>query len=182
MQTMTVSQFHESLRAQGVARREDIAFTCSSCGTVQSAQSLINAGAGETFEDVERFLGFSCVGRWTNAGPHKDGTPPGSGCDWTLGGLFKFHPIEVIDEATATQQAEDKDLESRITFAHSNIEIGSHNAQRPPRSQEPLPSGGCRWHLALKRHSLGKDRQTPDGGLYDRHHPHRRGQPMPWAP
>jgi hypothetical protein len=57
---------------------------------------LIAAGAGKTFDDVEKFIAFSCVGRWTNAGPHKKGKPPGRGCDWTLGGLLTFHDLAVV--------------------------------------------------------------------------------------
>lgn len=90
-----VAQFHEELKAQGVSGREHLALKCPVCGTVQSGASLIRAGAGTTMDEVERFLGFSCVGRFTDAGPHRKDTPPGRGCDWTLGGLFKVHELEV---------------------------------------------------------------------------------------
>lgn len=96
MRKLTVEQFHDELKAQGVSSQENIALRCPMCGTVQSARSLISAGAGNTFDDVERYLGFSCVGRWTNAGHHKNGTAPGRGCDWTLGGLFKIHKMVVV--------------------------------------------------------------------------------------
>lgn len=99
MKTMTIPQFQEALKAQGVKRREDIAVKCPICHTVQSMQSLINAGAGKNTDDVERFIGFSCVGRWTNAGPYKAKKgPQGKGCDWTLGGLLQLHCLEIIDE------------------------------------------------------------------------------------
>lgn len=97
MLTITIPEFHTALKDQGVSSREHFAFRCVMCGTIQSARSLIAAGAGTTFEDVERFLGFSCVGRWTKAGPHKKGTPPGRGCDWTLGGIFTLHCMEIED-------------------------------------------------------------------------------------
>lgn len=97
MKTMTIPEFHAALIGQGVEEK-DLAFKCIICGTVQSARSLIIAGAGKNMEDVEKFLGFSCVGRFTNAGPHKSGAPAGKGCDWTLGGFFKLHCFEVIDE------------------------------------------------------------------------------------
>ena len=97
MKTMTVPEFHAALKDQGAPSREDLAFKCVICGTIQSGRSLIAAGAGKTFDDVEKFLGFSCVGRFTNAGPHQEGTPPGKGCDWTLGGLFTLHCFEVVD-------------------------------------------------------------------------------------
>lgn len=98
MKTMTIPEFQAALVAQGVTYREDFAVVCPVCKTVQSMQSLINAGAGKTGEDVERYIGFSCVGRFTGAGPHKAGNPPGKGCDWTLGGFFRIHALEVIDE------------------------------------------------------------------------------------
>ena len=95
MRTLTLEQFHAELKAQGVPRREDIALVCPRCKTVQSAMSLIHAGAGAAFEDVEKFLGFYCVGRFTNDGPARK-KPDGLPCDWTLGGLFKLHELEVI--------------------------------------------------------------------------------------
>jgi hypothetical protein len=93
---ITVEELHAELKAQGVSAREHFAFRCVACGTVQSAKSLIRAGAGTTFEEVEKYLGFSCFGRWTNAGPRKKNTPPGRGCDWTLGGLFTIHKLEIL--------------------------------------------------------------------------------------
>lgn len=96
MKTMTVQEFHEALKGQGVPERADLAFVCPMCGTVQSARDLIAAGAGLDFAGVERFLAFSCVGRWTDAGPPRrqlDGRP----CNWTLGGLLSLHRLEVVD-------------------------------------------------------------------------------------
>lgn len=96
MKRMTIPEFHAALKAQGVAR-EDLALVCPMCGTVQSPRDLIAAGAGADFEAVERFVGFSCVGRFTGAGsPRKQ--PDGQPCNWTLGGLFQCHKLEVIDE------------------------------------------------------------------------------------
>ncbi len=95
MQRMTIEEFHASLSSQGLPR-DDLALVCPMCGTVQSARDLMAAGAGSTFEEVEKYLGFSCVGRFTGEGsPRKvrDGKP----CNWTLGGLFSTHKLEVID-------------------------------------------------------------------------------------
>lgn len=97
MRTLTIPEYHAELKAQGVENRADLAMVCPMCATVQSARDLIAAGAGLDFDSVERFLGFSCVGRWTDAGPPRkkvDGNP----CNWTLGGLFQFHQLEVVDE------------------------------------------------------------------------------------
>lgn len=90
---ITVDELHAELRAQGVPR-EHVAFVCPMCETVQSIATLIAAGAGVNAVDVERYVGFSCVGRFTGQpGPSK--AQKGKGCDWTLGGLFGLHTLEV---------------------------------------------------------------------------------------
>lgn len=91
---MTLDQFHTALKAQGVPR-DDLALICPMCGTVQSAKDLIAAGAGASFEDVEPYLGFSCVGRFTCA-PSPRKQPDGQACNWTLGGFFSTHKLEVV--------------------------------------------------------------------------------------
>lgn len=57
-------------------------FRCVKCHGVQSVEDCLSAGmtSGQSF--------FSCIGR----------AKPGVGCDWTLGGLFHFHTLEVIDD------------------------------------------------------------------------------------
>ena len=95
MKTMTLQEFQEACKAQGVPTYQDVAFVCPVCGTVQSARDLIEAGSN--FDDVEKYLGFSCVGRWTDAGsPRKK--PDGKPCNWTLGGFLQLHKMEVITE------------------------------------------------------------------------------------
>jgi hypothetical protein len=96
MERITQDELHERLKAQGVASGMDYAFVCVVCGTVQSARLLVRAaGEGKALRDVERFLGFSCVGRLTGAGEHREGEPPGRGCNWSLGGLLHIHELEV---------------------------------------------------------------------------------------
>jgi hypothetical protein len=93
MRTLTLAEFLAELKLQGVTR-EHLAFRCPMCGTVQSGFDLIAAGAGDQFDDVEKYLGFSCVGRWLERQP-----PPGvqgRGCDWTLGGLLPCAKLEVV--------------------------------------------------------------------------------------
>jgi hypothetical protein len=92
---ITLEEFHAEVRAQGAKAREEIRVVCPLCKTAQSAADLIAAGAGKTFDDVEKYLAFSCVGRWTNAGPARK-KPDGKPCNYTLGGLFKLHTLEVV--------------------------------------------------------------------------------------
>ncbi|NVN02914.1 MULTISPECIES: VVA0879 family protein [Asaia] len=93
MRKITLDEFLSELKNQGQAR-EDAAFVCPMCGTVQSAKSLIAAGAGNSFEEVETKLGYSCVGRWLGS-PAPRKKPDGKPCNWTLGGLFRLHALEV---------------------------------------------------------------------------------------
>ena len=95
MRTITLEQFLSELKAQGVPRQH-LAFVCPICKTVQSTASLMKA-ANRDEDYVENYIGFSCIGRWTNAGEHKEGHD-GHGCDWTLGGFLHLHELEVIDE------------------------------------------------------------------------------------
>ena len=97
MKTMTVEEFHVAIRDQGAASIEDVKMVCPMCQVHQSANDLIAAGAGATFADVEKYLGFSCVGRWLNA-PCPRNEPDGKPCNWTLGGLFTLHKLEVVTE------------------------------------------------------------------------------------
>lgn len=95
---LTLSEHHAELKAQGVADNADLAFRCPCCSTIQSARSLIKAGAGADFAAVQPYIAFSCVGRFTGAGPHRNEEPDGQGCDWTLGGLFRIHTLVVITD------------------------------------------------------------------------------------
>lgn len=91
---MSLDDFHAACKEQA-ARPEEIVFVCPMCKQPQSALALIEAGAGKSFDEVEKYLGFSCVGRWTGAkSPRKK--PDGNPCNWTLGGLFSCHEFEVV--------------------------------------------------------------------------------------
>lgn len=93
---ITLEAFKNEVKAQGV-ERIDVAVICPLCDTPQSMRALIAAGAGATEADVEKFIGFSCIGRFTGAGSGfaKD-HPKGKGCDYTLGGLFKLPRLMVL--------------------------------------------------------------------------------------
>jgi len=58
-------------------------FICPVCKTVQTIQDFIDAGVGK--ETISKTIAFSCIGRFTKT----------KGCDWTLGGLFRLHTLEV---------------------------------------------------------------------------------------
>lgn len=95
MITLTVQEFFAKLRSQNVPR-EHLAFVCPICGSIQSAYDLIKAGAGKDYDEVEKYVAFSCVGRFTHKLPAPKPFGTRYGCDWTLGGLFQFHDLEVI--------------------------------------------------------------------------------------
>ena len=81
---ISMKEFLSRLQAQGVPP-EHYAYKCVRCGHVQSAASLaryISAGA------AINAAYSSCEGRFTK----------GIGCDWTLGGLFQIHKLEVLAE------------------------------------------------------------------------------------
>lgn len=101
MNRITLADLHAQMKAQGVSTHDHSAFKCPACGTAQSMATLRRAGVpgGE----IERVIAFSCEGRWTKAGPpaHGDSAEAEArrkirGCDWTLGGLFRIHTLEVI--------------------------------------------------------------------------------------
>lgn len=86
MTRMRLDEFHAAIKSQNKERIEDVTFRCPRCGTLQSAQDLIGAGAGKNIDEVEKYLAYSCVGRFD----------PAKGCDWTLGGLFQIHELVVV--------------------------------------------------------------------------------------
>ncbi len=85
MEETTQDEYLSAIRSQNVALG-GATFQCPICGTLQSANDLIEAGAGKDLDEVEGYVGFSCIGRFDKT----------RGCDWTLGGLFGLHNLEVI--------------------------------------------------------------------------------------
>lgn len=92
--TMTLDEFHAACKAQAPSA-ELIVFKCPMCATLQTARDLVASGAGPDLDAVERYLGFSCIGRFTGAGSPRS-KPDGKPCNWTLGGFFHFHRLEVV--------------------------------------------------------------------------------------
>ncbi len=64
----------------------DWKFECPSCHHPQSAKDWEDNKIDK--DTIQNQLGFSCIGR------HVENI----GCDWTLGGLFQIHTLEVIDD------------------------------------------------------------------------------------
>lgn len=96
MEKITLEEFRARVKAQNVSDRMHAAFKCPMCKTVQSMNSFSCAGVDAA--TAEKHIGFSCLGRITGAeGPRK--TPDGKPCNWTLGGLFRLHELEVTDDA-----------------------------------------------------------------------------------
>ncbi|MBV5271164.1 MAG: hypothetical protein JZU55_16265, partial [Afipia sp.] len=65
VETIQLAEFRVRVSAQGASSRTHAAFRCPMCKTVQSIASLTTAGISE--DDAERYIGFSCVGRFTGA-------------------------------------------------------------------------------------------------------------------
>lgn len=94
MKRMTLDEFQAACMEQA-SSSELITVKCPMCGTLQNALDFIAAGAGKDWNEVSRYLGFSCVGRFTGAeAPRKE--PDGKSCNWSLGGLFKAHRMVVV--------------------------------------------------------------------------------------
>lgn len=95
IEKIPLEDFQAALRAQGVSDPIHHAVVCPMCKFVQSAQSLINAGAGKTREEVGGKLGFSCVGRFMSSLPPRR-RPDNKPCNWTLGGLLSMHEVVIV--------------------------------------------------------------------------------------
>lgn len=64
-------------------------FKCVQCGNVQTYHDFEKLG----IESPEHYVHFSCIGRFNEKK---------TGCDWTLGGLFTIHKVEVEDNEGKT--------------------------------------------------------------------------------
>lgn len=97
MRQITLEELLNELEAQEVPRMH-FAVRCPACNTIQSPMSFILHGV--SLDDYAKYIGFSCIGRFTGAGPVKSlsTSPPqyGLGCNWSLGGFLKIHELEII--------------------------------------------------------------------------------------
>ena len=86
METMTLDQWKAKATELFGPDMKQWRFRCVRCRGVQTFQDFIDTGMKP--DDAKNVFFFSCIGRWVK----------GRGCDWTLGGLFTIHQLEVIAE------------------------------------------------------------------------------------
>lgn len=134
LRVVKVEEMHAQMKAQGVSAREHIAFVCVSCSTVQSMALLRRYGCS----GPEKAIGFSCVGRFSGAGPFRKGKKPDParpGCDWTLGGLFRIHKLEV-------ETADGKRVPSFELATPDQAQVLEAEMQRAPAPAAPARTEG----------------------------------------
>lgn len=61
-------------------------FKCPRCGHVQSGESVLEHNPSLDILKIRNWIYYSCEGRHNKE----------HGCDWTLGGLFQIHRVEVV--------------------------------------------------------------------------------------
>lgn len=97
------TEFCNRLYNQKMHNSNDLAFVCPVCATVQSVSSLKKVGA--SVEIAARMIGYQCEGDLIGAGPWPNSSDQSDrakqrrairGCNWTLGGHFKIHVLEVL--------------------------------------------------------------------------------------
>lgn len=105
IRTLTHSEWHtEATRRFGDDHRA-WRFRCPRCGNIQSIASVLEHNP--SLKDPSNWIYVSCEGRHV----------PGHGCDWTLGGLFKIHTVEVVVDDEGTLPV--------FEFDDARIEVGT---------------------------------------------------------
>ena len=144
LRKITVEELHAEMKTQQVSSIDHVAFKCVICGTVQSLASFKRAGVEG--EQAERYLGFSCVGRFTNAGawnPKNKKRRKVAGCDWTLGGFFTLHRLIVVTpdgkEHPSFELASPAEAQA-LMARDGKIEAGTEAVPSPDKVQTPASS------------------------------------------
>ena len=89
MKTIKIKDFVEEAKKRFGEDNKKWKFKCPKCGTTQSAEDFAKLDCfKDKKEEIDKYLGFSCIGRFDDK----------IGCDWTLGGLFQIHDIEIEDK------------------------------------------------------------------------------------
>lgn len=85
---MTMKEFETEGEKRFGKDKKKWKFRCPSCKTQQSFEDFQKFTHLKN-DDIQGFLGFSCIGRYAEKKV---------GCDWSLGGLFQIHELVVTDE------------------------------------------------------------------------------------
>lgn len=87
MRSITFEEWEKEGTERFGEKKRNWKFICPSCKTVQTGQDFIDLTTLK-IEEIPNYLGFSCIGRFTEK----------KGCNWTLGGLFQIHELEINRE------------------------------------------------------------------------------------
>ncbi|MGK9367567.1 VVA0879 family protein [Melioribacter sp. Ez-97] len=87
MKQMKIKEYIDLLRARHGEKIENWKVICPICKCEQTVQDFLDAGID--MKDVFNYFGYSCIGRFSEA----------KGCDFSLGGLFPIHNVEIIDDS-----------------------------------------------------------------------------------
>lgn len=75
-------------------------FICPACKKTQNGEDFLNFVPEE---DINSYIGFSCIGRvngkgnsFLNSNGDKGKYP--NGCDWTVGGFLKIHKLTILKD------------------------------------------------------------------------------------
>jgi len=98
---VTIEEWHAEARARFGDDPNKWRFKCPSCGFVQTRLDFLAYGVPR--HDVDRRLGFSCIGR-SILQTCRDSSDVvefmeanrGYGCNYAGGGLFRINPVEVV--------------------------------------------------------------------------------------
>lgn len=93
MRTITLEQWAAEGSQKFGDDQSEWKFICPNCGHIQTAIDFHELGMPD--EQINRFLGFSCIGRYIDGckGEFGNGIAP---CNYTSGGLFNIAPLTVI--------------------------------------------------------------------------------------
>lgn len=83
--TMTYEDWHKRGTELYGANHDKWVFACPACGHEQSLEGVISRNPAIIRDEAARWIYFACEGRHNHA----------VGCNWTLGGLFHFHELEI---------------------------------------------------------------------------------------
>ena len=81
---------------------KDWKFVCPVCKYAQSIGDF-EEQTKLTREEIERVIGFSCIGRWLDPSPPESKKSKGGPCNYAGGGLFRLNPVKIELEGETHQ-------------------------------------------------------------------------------